>query len=113
MNSIICRFWKVIIGSLLIFVSAFPLFSIGGVDEDLKNNLGNHDFIHSWKYNKSAFKLYFNYESCKEGQAAATLLTIRNIFEANNKNFPKRIEIYNKRGDKMLSYPFENIPSIQ
>lgn len=113
MNSIIYRFWKAIVVFLLILVLAFPLFSIAGVDEDLKKNLGHTDCIHSWTYNKSAFKIYLNSERCKKNEAPAALLTIRYIFEANNKNFPKRIDIFDNRGNKIDSYPFERIPSLK
>jgi hypothetical protein len=38
MKSMIYRSWKVIIVSMLIVVLASPLFSIAGVDGDLKKN---------------------------------------------------------------------------
>lgn len=113
MNSIVYCFWKVIVGFLLIFVLGFPLFSIAGVDEDLKKNLGHTDCIHSWTYNNSAFKLYLNSERCKKNEAPAALLAIRYIFEANNKKFPKRIEILDNKGNKIDSYPFGRIPSLK
>jgi len=101
-----------IIMIVVCMVIIFPLRSIAGVDEDLKKNLNKSECIHSWTYNKSAFKLYLNPERCKKNEAPAALLAIRYIFEANNKKFPKRIEIFNNRGNKIDSYPFERIPSL-
>ena len=89
-----------------------PISVLAGVDDDFNKNLGNHPCVHSWEYNKTAFKIYLNPLKCKDGDTTATLLTIRYIFESNNAKFPKRIEIYNNLGKKLESYPFENIPSL-
>ncbi|PXF50650.1 MAG: hypothetical protein C4B57_11865 [Deltaproteobacteria bacterium] len=82
------------------------------INDDLNNNLSKSKCIHSWKYNKSTFKLYLNTALCKENETSAALLAIRYIFESNKSKFPKRIEIYTNYGKQLASYPFENIPSL-
>ena len=103
---------KLLIFIIMCIIVNLSSLSIAGVDEELKKKLEKHDFIHSWTYNKSAFKLYINPEHYKENQAPAALLTIRYIFEVNKKKFPKRIEVFDNRGNRISSYPFERIPSI-
>ncbi|MDO8283197.1 MAG: hypothetical protein Q7U10_11355 [Thermodesulfovibrionia bacterium] len=83
-----------------------------GVDDALQKNLSKSDCVQSWKYNKSAFKLYLNTDSCEDNETTAVLVTIRYLFESNNHTFPKKIEVFNSVGKEMGSYPFENIPSL-
>jgi hypothetical protein len=90
----------------------FPVFALAGVDDELTKNLNKTECVHSWQYNKSAFKLYLSSSLCKENETTATLLTIRYIFEANKSKFPKKIEIYTDYGKQLASYPFKNIPSL-
>ena len=101
-----------VFGVITLIVLLLPSQSIAGVDNDLSRNLSKSMCIHSWKYDKSAFKLYLNPALCKKNETTAILLTIRYIFESNGSEFPKRIEIYTNYGKQLGSYPFENIPSL-
>jgi len=100
----------------IIFISVaillFPILSIAGLDKDLNDNLSKSRCVQSWKYDRSAFKLYLNPYACKENESSAAILTVRYMFESNNHTFPERIKIYNSAGEDMGSYPFENIPSL-
>ena len=97
----------------LILIFLFPTFTFAGVDNELQKNLSKSNCIQTWKYNKSAFKLYLNTGLCKENETTAALLTIRHIFESNKAKFPSKIIIYNSMSNKVLgSYPFKNIPSL-
>ncbi len=102
---------KVVLFASVVFL-AHPVLSIAGVDAELKNNLSKTNCIKSWKYNKSVFKLHLNPENCKENEAVAVLLAIRSIFELNNAEFPKNIEIHYGNSPKPDLYPFSRIPSL-
>jgi hypothetical protein len=98
---------------VLVIVLLFPVAAMAGVDNDLQKNLSKSNCIQTWKYNKSAFKLYLNTGLCKENETTAALLTIRYLFESNKAKFPSRIIIYNAlTGKEMANYPFKNIPSL-
>jgi hypothetical protein len=98
---------------VLVIVLLFPVAAMAGVDNDLQKNLSKSNCIQTWKYNKSAFKLYLNTGLCKENETNVALLTIRYLFESNKAKFPSRIIIYNAlTGKEMANYPFKNIPSL-
>ncbi len=82
------------------------------VNRDLAKNLNGNTCIHAWEYNKSAFKLSLNTAFCKKYETTAILITIRYIFESDGSKFPKRIKLYSSSGEKLGSYPFKNIPSL-
>ena len=97
---------------ILVAVPILGVLSFAGVEDDLKGNMSKTKCIHSWNYDKSAFRVYFNTELCKKNEGAATLLTVRYVFESNKKKFPRKIEVYNNNGNLIDSYPFERIPSL-
>jgi len=83
------------------------------VDNELKNSLSQSKCVSSYKYDDSAFILYLNLNLCKEKETLAILLTIRNTFEINKREFPKLIEAYTISGELLVSYPFKNIPTLK
>lgn len=87
-------------------------FGNAALDRDLQGNLGGSRCISSWKYDRFAFKLYFNEYNCKKGETTAALLAVRYIFDSNNQALPDRIEVYNLSGDNLGRYPFRDIPSL-
>jgi hypothetical protein len=111
-------FWVVIIFSL-----GFATYTFAGshnilqptktVDNELKNSLSQSKCVSSYKYDDSAFILYLNLNLCKEKETLAILLTIRNTFEINKREFPKLIEAYTISGELLVSYPFKNIPTLK
>lgn len=81
------------------------------VDKELKKQLGHTICVKSWKYDKSAFQIFFSPNNCKPGECSAALCVVRYTFESNKAIFPKEIIIDLGNGE-VQSYPFKNIPTL-
>jgi hypothetical protein len=88
-----------------------PLFAYSGVDDELNRNLSKSKCVKTWRYDKSAFRIYFNTKECKQKEPTAVLMAVRYIFESNKAKFPKRIEVDYGNGP-IDSFPFAKIPSL-